>query len=54
MKSNEEKGLTCEIDTNLYKASAVVNRAVKGIIYILCSHCLSHQSHFDADNVGFD
>ena len=54
MKSNEKKGLTFEMDTNLYKARAVVNHAVKGIIYIICSHCLSDQSHFDGDNVGFD
>lgn len=53
MKSNEKKGLTFEMDTNLYKARAVVNHAVKRIIYILCSHCLSDHSHFDADNVGF-
>ena len=54
MKSNEKKGLTFEMDTNLYKARAVVNHAVEGIIYIVCSHCLSDQSHSDADNVGFD
>ena len=35
MKSNEKNGLTFEMDTNLYKARAVVNLAVKGIIDIV-------------------
>ena len=53
MKSNEKNGLTFEMDTNLYKARAVVNHAVKGIIDIVWSHCFSDQSHFYGDDVGF-
>lgn len=53
MKSNEKKGLTFKMDTNLYKARAMVNHAVKGIVDVICSHCLIGHSHFDADNVGF-